>query len=162
MRSNATQRPLAARQISSSSFHHLIDKPFHPFYRNSLKRLRNIRSQESLPKRDLTLVGCTTNRSHQFYTDMNGGQPGVVRRYIQETTTGHHDSDAHSARQRLCRTPAAGVPTRIHRWREQGPIPQTRTLPRGRAEFEVLIVQFGSPRVILINPNSDCLYVKTK
>jgi hypothetical protein len=32
----------------------------------------------------------------------------------------------------------------------------------GIAELEVLIVQFGSPPVILVNPDSDCLYVKTK
>lgn len=32
----------------------------------------------------------------------------------------------------------------------------------GRAELQVLIVQFGSPPVILINPDSDCVYVKTK
>jgi hypothetical protein len=33
---------------------------------------------------------------------------------------------------------------------------------QGIPELEVLIVQFGSPPVILINPDSDCLYVKTK
>lgn len=32
--------------------------------------------------------------------------------------------------------------------------------PKGIAEFEVLIVQFGKPPVILINPDEDCLYVK--
>jgi hypothetical protein len=32
----------------------------------------------------------------------------------------------------------------------------------GIPEFEVLIVQFESPPVILINPDSDCLYVKAK
>ena len=34
--------------------------------------------------------------------------------------------------------------------------------PAGITELQVLIVQFGSPPVILINPNSDCAYVKTK
>jgi len=34
--------------------------------------------------------------------------------------------------------------------------------PEGIAELEVLIVQFGSTPVILVNPDSDCLYVKTK
>jgi len=32
--------------------------------------------------------------------------------------------------------------------------------PEGIAELEVLIVQFGKPPVILINPDEDCLYVK--
>jgi hypothetical protein len=32
--------------------------------------------------------------------------------------------------------------------------------PRGITELQVLIVQFGSPPVILINPDSDCVYVK--
>ena len=34
--------------------------------------------------------------------------------------------------------------------------------PAGITELQVLIVQFGSPPVILISPNSDCVYVKTK
>ena len=34
--------------------------------------------------------------------------------------------------------------------------------PEGVAGLEVLIVQFGSPPVILVNPDSNCLYVKTK
>jgi hypothetical protein len=34
--------------------------------------------------------------------------------------------------------------------------------PEGVAEFEVLIVQFGTPPVILINPDEDRLYVKQK
>jgi hypothetical protein len=32
--------------------------------------------------------------------------------------------------------------------------------PEGIGELEVLMVQFGKPPVILINPHSDCLYVK--
>ena len=44
------------------------------------------------------------------------------------------------------------------------PRPDTATSNSGEgiAEFEVLIVQFGSRPVILVNPDSDCLYVKTK
>ena|SRR2546427_482292 len=34
--------------------------------------------------------------------------------------------------------------------------------PEGIAEFEVLIVQFGKPPVILINPDEDCVYLKQK
>jgi hypothetical protein len=34
--------------------------------------------------------------------------------------------------------------------------------PEGIAELEVLIVQFGTPPAILINPDEDCLYVKQK
>jgi len=34
--------------------------------------------------------------------------------------------------------------------------------PNGIVELQVLIVQFGSPSVILINPDSDCVYAKTK
>jgi|HubBroStandDraft_6_1064221.scaffolds.fasta_scaffold444506_1 hypothetical protein len=34
--------------------------------------------------------------------------------------------------------------------------------PEGIIELQVLIVQFGNPPVILINPHSDCVYVKTK
>ena len=32
--------------------------------------------------------------------------------------------------------------------------------PPGKAELQVLIVRFASPPVILINPDSDCVYVK--
>jgi hypothetical protein len=40
--------------------------------------------------------------------------------------------------------------------------PQTSAVnnPEGVTELQVLIVQFGSPPTILINPNSDCLYIK--
>jgi hypothetical protein len=34
--------------------------------------------------------------------------------------------------------------------------------PEGIIELQFLIVQFGNPPVILINPHSDCVYVKTK
>jgi hypothetical protein len=43
-----------------------------------------------------------------------------------------------------------------------GKDPKASLPPAGEAEFEALIVQFGSPSVILINPDSDCMYVKTK
>jgi hypothetical protein len=32
--------------------------------------------------------------------------------------------------------------------------------PEGVTELQVLILQFGFPSSILINPNSDCLYIK--
>lgn len=37
---------------------------------------------------------------------------------------------------------------------------RTNSNSEGKAELQVLIVRFSSPPVILINPDSDCVYVK--